>query len=136
MELFHLCVITKVPESFYKSCLSMLSHSIMFINVHVQKLMSLCSEICVFKLTGTYNYSLVPFLVLKIHLMNLGVVPIYVHKLPQHCRDILATDRFLYVTDKDGKNLSVVSCLLSESQTSHQSVSNFHVILFICYSIL
>jgi hypothetical protein len=61
--------------------------------------------------------------------MNLDVVPLFVHKLPQQCRDVLVTDRFLYVTDKDGKSLSVVSCQLSESGICGESVSNFH---FIC----
>jgi hypothetical protein len=60
--------------------------------------------------------------------MSLDVVPLFVHKLAQQCRDVLVTDKFLYVTDKDGKNLSVVSCQLSESRISGDSVSNFHLI--------
>jgi hypothetical protein len=60
--------------------------------------------------------------------MSLDVVPLFVHKLAHDCRDILVTDRFLYVTDKDGKNLSVVSCQLSECRIGGDSVSNFCVV--------
>jgi len=57
--------------------------------------------------------------------MSLDVLPLSVYKLGQQCRDVLVTDRFLYVTDIDGKNLSVVSCQLSESRIVGESVSNF-----------
>jgi hypothetical protein len=70
----------------------------------------------------------VSFHISKIHGMSLDVVPLFVHKLAQQCRDILVTDRFLYVTDIDGKSLSVVSCQLSESRIVGDSVSNFHFV--------
>ncbi|XP_033611768.1 uncharacterized protein LOC111875606 isoform X4 [Cryptotermes secundus] len=56
--------------------------------------------------------------------MSLDVVPLFVHKLAQQCRDVLVTDRFLYVTDINGKNLSVVSCQLSESRIGGESDCN------------
>jgi hypothetical protein len=67
----------------------------------------------------------VSFHVSKIQGMSLDVVPLFVYKLEQQCRDILLTDKFLYVTDIDGKSLSVVSCQLSESRIVGESVSNF-----------
>lgn len=77
----------------------------------------------------------VSFLLLKIHGMSLDVVPLFVHKLPQQCRDVLVTDRFLYVTDEHGKSLSVVSCLLSESDISGESVSIF-ILCFLIYTLI
>jgi hypothetical protein len=68
------------------------------------------------------------FFLLKIHGMSLDVVPLFVHKLAQQCTDVLVTDKFLYVTDKNGKNLSVVSCQLSESRISGESVSNLQLV--------
>ncbi|XP_021913956.1 uncharacterized protein LOC110827029 isoform X3 [Zootermopsis nevadensis] len=62
--------------------------------------------------------------ILSIHGMSLDVVPLYVYKLAQQCRDVLVTDRFLYVTDIDGKNLSVVSCQLSECRIGGDSAFN------------
>lgn len=93
--------------------------------------------LCVHRLVNPYrtfskliisNQNVVSFLLLKIHGMSLDVVPLFVHKLAQQCRDVLVTDRFLYVTDKNGTNLSVVSCQLSESQIGGESVSNFQLI--------
>lgn len=52
-------------------------------------------------------------------------MPLFVYKLGQQCRDVLVTDKFLYVTDIDGKSLSVVSCQLSESRIVGDTVSNF-----------
>lgn len=40
--------------------------------------------------------------------------PAYGHKLSFPCRDMLVTERFLYLTDTTAKRLSVVSSKLSE----------------------
>jgi hypothetical protein len=75
------------------------------------------------------------FHVLKIHGMNLDVVSLFVHKLAQQCRDIVVTDRFLYVTDIDGKSLSVVSCQLSESRICSDAVSNLHCVFLVNFTL-
>jgi hypothetical protein len=96
-----------------------------------------CACVCVHRLVNPYrifskpnisNQNVVFFILLKVHGMSLDVVPLFVYKLSQQCRDVLVTDKFLYVTDKNGKNLSVVSCQLSESQIGGESVSNFQLI--------
>jgi hypothetical protein len=56
------------------------------------------------------------------------VVPLFVHELAQECRDVLVTDKFLYVTDKDGKNLSIVSWQHPENIIYWDFVSNLHFI--------
>lgn len=61
--------------------------------------------------------------------MDLNVVPLFVHKLPPDCGDILVTDRFLYVTDSKGEQLFVGSTQLSECRLDGDSVSE-NIILF------
>ncbi|XP_063216868.1 uncharacterized protein LOC134527844 isoform X2 [Bacillus rossius redtenbacheri] len=57
-----------------------------------------------------------PSSILTIHSMSMDVVPLFVYKLPPDCRDVLVTDRFLFVTDEDERNVLVVSCHFAESR--------------------
>ncbi|XP_066992544.2 uncharacterized protein ca [Anabrus simplex] len=65
-----------------------------------------------------------PSSILTIHGMSMEIVPLFVHKLPPDCRDVLATDRFLYVTAAGGKQLLVVSNQLSESRLDGDTEHN------------
>lgn len=53
---------------------------------------------------------------LTIHETDASVVPLYVHKMPPFCHDILLTQRLFYVTDVHQKSLSIISCPLSETR--------------------
>lgn len=119
--MYNLSLITDAcPTSDYL----MLSYYIMHIYLCVHRLVN---PYRIFSKLIISNQNIVSFLLLKIHGMSLDVVPLFVHKLAQQCRDVLVTDKFLYVTDINGKNLSVVSCQLSESRIGGESVSNFQL---------
>ncbi|PSN32070.1 hypothetical protein C0J52_16221 [Blattella germanica] len=63
-------------------------------------------------LSGYYD----PTSILTIHGMSLELIPLSVHKLASNSRDILVTDKFLYITDTERRKLSIVSSQLSESR--------------------
>ncbi|XP_046477721.1 uncharacterized protein ca [Neodiprion pinetum] len=53
---------------------------------------------------------------LTIHETEASMVPLYVHKMPSFCHNILLTQRLFYVTDVHQKSLLIISCPLSETR--------------------
>lgn len=71
-------------------------------------------------LSGYYT----PSSLLTVHTMGLEIVPIYIHRLPPLCQDVLLTDRFIFITNQSSQILTVVSCQLSESSLEGNSEYN------------
>ncbi|KAG8235824.1 hypothetical protein J437_LFUL016137 [Ladona fulva] len=65
-----------------------------------------------------------PFSLLTVHSMNRPTVPLCIHKLPPHCKDVLLTDRFIFITNPSSQILTVVSCKLSESTPEENNEYN------------
>nr|CAD7440029.1 unnamed protein product [Timema bartmani] len=52
----------------------------------------------------------------RIHSMSLEVIPLFVYKLSENCWDILYTDKFMFITNRERNTVTVVSCVLAESR--------------------
>ncbi|XP_012265195.2 uncharacterized protein LOC105691366 isoform X1 [Athalia rosae] len=66
---------------------------------------------------------------LTIHETDASVVPLYVHKMPPFCHDILLTQRLFYVTDVHQKSLSIISCPLSETRIGGDTEFNSEAVI-------
>ncbi|KAK0180736.1 hypothetical protein PV327_003090 [Microctonus hyperodae] len=63
------------------------------------------------------------------HNADVSMMPIHLYKMPDDCKDIILTQRFFFITDKNQRLLWMISCLLCETKIENDSSFNSEAVV-------
>ncbi|KAK0092550.1 hypothetical protein PV326_001178 [Microctonus aethiopoides] len=63
------------------------------------------------------------------HNADVSMMPLNLYKMPDDCKDIILTQRFFFITDRNQQSLWMISCLLCETKIENDSSFNSEAVV-------